>query len=82
VQSLHPPRRVVTSSVDLAAACALLIAALALDRLAISAQEQGARLASRLTNSIGMEFISSSRGYRPPESRLDAVGFRVLRIVP
>jgi formylglycine-generating enzyme required for sulfatase activity len=25
---------------------------------------------------------SSSRGYRPPESRLDAVGFRVLRTVP
>ena len=24
---------------------------------------------------------SSSRGYRPPESRLDAVGFRVLRTV-
>jgi formylglycine-generating enzyme required for sulfatase activity len=25
---------------------------------------------------------SSSRGYRPPESRLDAVGFRVLRTAP
>ena len=40
-----------------AAACALLIAAITLYRLAISAQEQGARLAPRLTNSVGMEFI-------------------------
>jgi formylglycine-generating enzyme required for sulfatase activity len=47
----------VTSSVAVAAACALLIAAITLYRLAIPAQEQGARLAPRLTNSVGMEFV-------------------------
>jgi len=46
-----------TSSVALAVACALLIAAIPLYRLAISAPEQGTRLAPRLTNSVGMEFI-------------------------
>ena len=41
----------------LVVACALLIAAIPLYRLAISAPEQGTRLAPRLTNSVGMEFI-------------------------
>jgi formylglycine-generating enzyme required for sulfatase activity len=57
VQSLHPPQRVVTSSVAVAAACALLIAATTLYHLAIFAQERGARLVPRLTNSVGMEFL-------------------------
>jgi formylglycine-generating enzyme required for sulfatase activity len=35
----------------------LLIAAITLYRLAISAPEQGARLAPRLTNSVGIEFV-------------------------
>ena len=46
-----------TSSVTLAVACALLIAAITLYRLAISAPEQDVRLAPRLTNSVGMEFV-------------------------
>ena len=33
-------------------------------------------------NNVAWRCSSSSRGYRPPESRLDAVGFRVLRDVP
>ncbi len=41
----------------LAAAGALLIAAITLYCLAIPAQEQGTRLAPRLTNSVGMEFV-------------------------
>jgi formylglycine-generating enzyme required for sulfatase activity len=46
-----------TSNVAVAAACALLIAAIPLYRLAISAPEQATRLAPRLTNSVGMEFV-------------------------
>ena len=46
-----------TSSMALAAACALLFAAIPLYRLGNFAQEQGTRLAPRLTNSVGMEFV-------------------------
>jgi len=40
-----------------AAACALLVAAVILYRLVSPVQEQDAKLAPRLTNSLGMEFI-------------------------
>ena len=36
----------------------------------------------KLTSKVAWRCRSSSRGYGPPASRLDAVGFRVLRTVP
>jgi len=57
VQTSHLPQHVVISSVVLVAVCVLIVAAVTLYRVAIPAQGQGARLAPRLTNSLGMEFV-------------------------
>lgn len=57
VRTSHLPQHVVISRVALVAVCVLIVAAVTLYRVAIPAQGQGARLAPRLTNSLGMEFV-------------------------